>query len=58
MAEFNLSNFLIGLTLFSLIVIGLAIPYADLGASYGTTVDASFNQTYTKIQIDASTVVP
>lgn len=49
--EFRPSTFLIGIILFSIIVVGLAIPFGDLGDNYDVTIDASFNETYNKIQI-------
>ena len=49
MVEFKLSNFLIGIVMFSLMVGALAIPYGNLGKNYNIEVDTSFNKTFNKI---------
>lgn len=49
--EFKLSTFLISIVVFSVIVVGLSLPYGDLGTKYNTKVDTSFNKTYEKINI-------
>ncbi len=57
MVNFKLSSFLIGVVLFSVIVMALAIPYGDLATNYNVKVDASFNETYAKLDIvDNSTL--
>lgn len=49
MVEFRLSTFVIGLVLFSTMIVALSIPYANLGKNYKIKVDNEFNQTFDKV---------
>lgn len=55
--EFKLSNFLIGIILFSTVVGGLSLIYGNLGSTYEITVDNSINDTYSKIQVIDNTTM-
>lgn len=50
MAEFTLTNFMIGLTLISMIAGGIILVYGDISANYHVTVDNSLNETYNRIK--------
>ena len=49
-AEFNFTNFFIGLIIFSLIVGALYLNfYSEIGKNYDVKVDAKYNKTYNKM---------
>lgn len=50
MAEFNFTNFFIGVILFSVVIAGLVFVLGELGGSYNVAVDTKYNETYNKIQ--------
>jgi len=49
MAQMRLQDFVIGVILFSLVVIGFVLYVGELGQEYGRTTDPDFEGTFSKI---------